>query len=119
LRTFYHTHKLDNPACLQKFQALWCDNLPVILAAFQHLDRSYLDKQILEQAYVDGLTTIVDTALAKACANCLGLRQPQPPPSRSPFLVPVMPMTAAHALARQPLLRAATEAISQLLRYQH
>jgi hypothetical protein len=48
LRTFYHTHKLDNPACLQKIQALSCDNLPVILTAFQHLDRSYLDKQILE-----------------------------------------------------------------------
>ena len=35
LRTFYNTHKLDNPGCLQKFQALWHDNLPFILTAFQ------------------------------------------------------------------------------------
>ena len=59
---------------------------------------------------MDSLTTIVDNALATSCASCLGLRQPQRPSNRHPVLVSVLPMTPAHVLARQPLLRAATEA---------
>jgi hypothetical protein len=110
LRTLYNAHKLDNPVCLQKFQAQWRDNLPSMLTAFQQLDRAYLAKQILEQEYVDHLTTIVDAGLAKSCASCLGLRQPHQPSNRHPFLVPVEPMTPDHALARAPLLRIATAA---------